>query len=293
MKIDDIARRDAKQAPTDVVRLVVTDMDGTLLTPEKQITRRSVKAIARLADAGVSVCLVSSRAPAGMIRYRDILKLQTPYAAMNGAIIRDRDGRTVSSLILPPDAVRAALDMLTVHEVDGWLFCGDDWIVKDATSGYVPHEQKALGVPPVVVDSFDAWENRVGKITGSSADYDLLTRQESEIGQLLAGQASVARSAPYYLDITPLAANKGYALREIAGLMGVEPHEVASLGDMPNDIPMLDIAGLCIAMGNATDEVASHAHFMTDTNEDEGWAKAVETWILPRAPGRSVSGGTP
>lgn len=288
MKVDDIARHDAKPAPTDHVRLVVTDMDGTLLTPEKQVARSSVDMIDRLRAAGVAVCLVSSRAPVGIERYHQALNLDTPYAAMNGAIVRDGQGKTLSTLTLPVEAVKATIDMLDVHEVDGWLFCGSDWIVKDETAGYVPHEQKVLGLAPVVTKDFGPWEDKVGKITGSSADYDLLGRLQGEVGQLLEGQASVACSAQYYLDITPLNANKGYALREIGRQLGFEPHEIACLGDMQNDVPMFDIAGLSIAMGNASDEVASHAHFVTDTNDNEGWAKAVERWILPRVSG-SVS----
>lgn len=284
MKVDDIARHDAKPAPTSVVRLVVTDMDGTLLTPEKQLTRATVEMIGRLTAAGVPVCLVSSRAVPGIVRYHDVLKLTTPYAAMNGAIVRDGSGRTLSSLVLRKDAVKATLDMCSVHEVDAWLFSGVDWIVRDATAGYVPQEQKALGVAPMQVADFGPWEDKVGKITCSSADYDLLARLEGETGQMLEGQASVALSAQYYLDVTPLDANKGYALREIGRLMGVAPHEIACLGDMPNDVPMLDIGGLSIAMGNASDEVASHAHFVTDTNENDGWVKAIEKWVLPRIP---------
>nr|WP_242010230.1 HAD family hydrolase [Acetobacter conturbans] len=269
-------------APTESVRLVVTDMDGTLLTPEKQVTRRSVDTIEKLNAAGVAVCLVSSRAVVGVERYHEALHLTTPYAAMNGALVRDAQGKVLSSLVLPPDAVRATLDMLDVHEVDAWLFCGTDWIVKDATSGYVPYEHKTLGIAPTVAKDFGPWEGQVGKITGSSADYDLLERMEGEISQMLEGRASVARSAQYYLDVTPKDANKGYALRELGRLLGVAPHEIACLGDMPNDVPMLDIAGLSIAMGNASGEVASHAHFVTDTNENEGWAKAIETWVMPR-----------
>ncbi|MBV1838086.1 Cof-type HAD-IIB family hydrolase [Acetobacter estunensis] len=289
MRTDEEARHDAKAPPTDVVRLVVSDMDGTLLTPHKQVTQATVKAIARLREAGVAVCLVSSRAMPGVTRYLDALKLETPCAALNGALIHDAQGRTLSSLTLPKDAVQETLDMFSVHDVEPWLFVGTDWIVRDATTGYAPQEAKTLGITPKVVSDFGPFEDKVGKLTGSSADYDLLIRQEAEIGELLAGRASVARSADYYLDITPLEANKGHALRELGKLMDVPLHEIACLGDMPNDIPMLDIAGLAIAMGNATDEVASHAHVITDTNENEGWAKAVETFILPRVPGATMT----
>ncbi|GBR08985.1 HAD family hydrolase [Acetobacter oeni] len=284
MKTDDIARHDAKPAPTDTVRLVVTDMDGTLLTPEKQVTHASLDAIAKLNATGVPVCLVSSRAPHGISMYFDALKIRTPYAGLNGAAIFDADGHLISSLSLDAGAVRDAIDMFDVHEIDPWLFCGNDWIVRDASIGYVPHEARVIRTTPHETKDFTPWEGKVGKVTGSSADYDLLERLEGEIGQMLEGRASVARSAPYYLDITPLEANKGHALREMGRLFNIPVHEIACLGDMRNDIPMLSIAGLAIAMGNATDEVASYAHVQTVTNEQDGWARAIEQFVLPRVP---------
>ncbi|NHN85286.1 Cof-type HAD-IIB family hydrolase [Acetobacter musti] len=284
MKTDDIARHNARGEPTGTVRLVVTDMDGTLLTPEKQVTHATLDAMAKLRARGVPVCLVSSRAPHGITMYFDALKIRTPYAGLNGAVIFDADGNMISSLCLEAGAVRAAVDMFDVHEVDSWLFCGNDWIVRDASAGYVPHEKRVIRTTPHEVKDFTPWEGKVGKLTGSSADYDLLERMEGEIGQMLEGQASVARSAPYYLDITPPEANKGHALRELGRLLHVPVEEIACIGDMRNDIPMLAVAGLAIAMGNASDEVASYAHVQTDTNEADGWAKAMEEFVLPRVP---------
>ncbi|MBO1359235.1 HAD family phosphatase [Acetobacter sacchari] len=290
MKSDDQARREAKPAPTENVRLVVSDMDGTLLTPKKQVTPATLAAIGQLREAGVPVCLVSSRPPPGISMYFEALGLKTPYAGLNGAIVFDAEGRTVSSLALPQDALRDALDMLNVHGVDAWLFCGSDWIVGDVTGAYVQHEQAAIRVEPIVAsEGFDPWVDKVGKLAGSSSDYDLLARLEGEIGALLEGRAHVARSSPYYLDITPEQATKGYALKQLAAMFGIEPHEVACLGDMRNDIAMFEVAGLSIAMGNATDEVASYAHVRTASNEDEGWARAIETYVLPRVAGAKGS----
>lgn len=284
MKTDDIARHDAKAPPTDVVRLVVSDMDGTLLTPEKQVTHETLRAVARLTELGVPVCLVSARPVQSIRMYFEALKIHTPCAGLNGAVICDADGKILSSLTLPPDAVKKSLDMLTIHDVDPWLYCGNEWIVHDTSDGYVPHERRVTRLTPQQAKDFTPWLDKVGKITGASADYDLLERQEGEIGQLLEGEACVARSAPYFLDITPLHASKGYAVRELSRLMNVPVSEIACLGDMRNDIPMLSIAGLSIAMGNAPDEVASYAHVQTDANDQEGWAKAVEKFILPRVP---------
>ncbi|MFT9297830.1 MAG: HAD hydrolase family protein, partial [Gluconobacter sp.] len=99
---------------------------------------------------------------------------------------------------------------------------------------------------------------------------------------MLRGEASVRRSSEMLLDITPALANKGEAVRELALAHGVAPHEVACLGDAHNDLPMFAVAGLGIAMGQAEDDVRAAAQVLTDTNERDGWAKAIERYILPR-----------
>ncbi|MDG6093623.1 HAD family hydrolase [Acetobacter sp. AN02] len=282
MKTDEQARHDALRAPSDRVRLVVSDVDGTLLDPDKDIAASTRQAIRTLAEAGVPVCLVSSRPPAGMSSFLEVTGKDLPFGSLNGAVISDGRGKVLSSLTLPEDVVRMAVDMLAVHGVDQWFYTDSEWLVHDETSAYVPKESRGTGIRPKVISSVDPWIDRIGKITGSGSDYPLLERIETEIGALLSGQAHVARSSPYYLDITPEGASKGHALKELARLFGITPDQVACLGDMPNDVPMMDVAGVAIAMGQASGEVASHAHFRTAPNDQDGWARAVTDYILPR-----------
>ncbi|MCP1202456.1 MULTISPECIES: HAD family hydrolase [Acetobacter] len=279
--------------PASRIRLVVSDMDGTLLTPEKQVTRHSIAAIQTLKQAGVPVCLVSSRPPGGMEMYFDVLGLHTPYGALNGGTIFNADRTIRSRLSLDPEAVQETLDMLKVHDIDAWLFRGHEWLVTNATGAYVEPEAKAVRMTPTAVPSFDDYRQDVGKVTGSSADYEALMRQELEIGQLLEGRASVARSCQCFLDITPKDANKGYALRQLASFYNIPIEEVACIGDMNNDVPMLSIGGLSIAMGQSKPEVAETAHFVTAPNSEDGWAKAMEQFVLPRvAPLSDTAGKT-
>ena len=95
----------------------------------------------------------------------------------------------------------------------------------------------------------------------------------------LAGQVSLARSQPYYLDITHPLANKGVALTELANLLGIPPTEIAVIGDGGNDVAMFERSGLSIAMGNASPHVQA-AGLDTDTNGEEGFANAIECFIL-------------
>ncbi|MFT9046497.1 Cof-type HAD-IIB family hydrolase [Acetobacter orientalis] len=269
--------------PAAHIKLVVSDMDGTLLTPQKQVTHHTLNAITALRHAGVPVCLVSSRPASGIEMYLEALKLDTPYGALNGGSIFNPDRSLRSQLTLPTDIVQEALGLLQEHNIDAWLFRGHEWVITNAASPYVEPESRAIKQTPNIVPSFTTMLAGVGKITASSSNYDAITQQEAEIGALLKGRACVAQSAPFYLDITPPNANKGYALHQLADFYGIAPHEVACLGDMNNDLPMFKAAGMAIAMGQATQTVKDQAHFVTAANTAEGWSKAVTEYILPRA----------
>ncbi|OAG78343.1 hydrolase [Acetobacter malorum] len=283
MTVTDNALHAALAPPASRIKMVVSDMDGTLLTPEKQVTHHTLAAVQALKQAGIPLCLVSSRPPGGIEMYFDVLGLHTPYGALNGGTIFNADRTVRSQLALDPGAVQDALDMLKVHHLDAWLFRGHEWLVDNPTGAYVEPERKAVRMEPQIVSSFAGSTTGIGKITGSSADYDAVARQEAEIGMLLEGRASVARSSQWFLDITPLDANKGNALRHLAEFYGIDPSEVACIGDMDNDVPMFKVAGLAIAMGQASDGVAAQAHFVTAANTDEGWSKAINSIVLPRA----------
>ena len=121
------------------------------------------------------------------------------------------------------------------------------------------------------------------KIVGVSDDHALLARVETEMLAALGTAATAARSQAYYLDVTHPLANKGVGVRRLAALMGVPMAEIAVIGDGGNDVAMFQESGLSIAMGNASDEVKKHAHFVTGSNDEDGFADAVEKYVLGAA----------
>ncbi|AOX19245.1 Cof-type HAD-IIB family hydrolase [Kozakia baliensis] len=289
MTIDLDAVHDTLAPMAKTIRLVVSDIDGTLVGPDKQLSPATISAAQALQRAGIALCLVSSRSAPGVAPFVSALHLQTPYAALNGGMVLSAKGDILSSLTLSASACSAACDMLDVHHVDAWLFRGHDWLVRDPAAPYVGREQRAVKLTPKVVPDFKPYYDGVGKIMGSSSDYPLLERLEIEIGAMLKGEASVHRSSNYYLDITHRDANKGYAARALAKQLGVDMSEVACIGDMSNDVPMLKIAGLGIAMGNASEEIRAQAHVSTGRNDADGWAQAMQEYVLPRAPSPNAS----
>jgi hydroxymethylpyrimidine pyrophosphatase-like HAD family hydrolase len=118
------------------------------------------------------------------------------------------------------------------------------------------------------------------KIVGISDDLDLVARCEKDAQDALGAQVSAARSQPYYLDVTHLKANKGTVATTLSKLLSVPLVEIATIGDMPNDVLMFRKSGVSIAMGNASAEVQKQARFVTASYKDEGFAKAVERYVL-------------
>ncbi len=273
-----------RAAPSSCIRLLVSDIDGTIIGPDKQLAPSTLAAAERLREAGIMLCLASSRSVRGMRMYLGPLGIDTPAAGLNGGEIVAADGSVLELQSLDAQAARLAVETLTTNRIECWLFTGHQWVIRDAAGAFVPREQKAVQFEPTVVESFEPFYDRIGKIMGATTDYPLLERVEIELQAMLAGEVSAHRSSPWYLDVTHPEANKGRAALRLAAILGVDPTELACIGDMDNDISMLQAAGLGVAMGNAPAQVAEAAHFVTATNAENGWAQAVEELILPRAP---------
>ena len=153
----------------------------------------------------------------------------------------------------------------------------------NSTRPHVAREEWTVKFPPTVVANFDNLLGNVNKIVGISDDYDLVARCEKAAQEALGAEASAARSQPYYLDVTHPDANKGTVVTTLSKRLSIPASEIATLGDMPNDVLMFHKSELSIAMGNASREVQAQANRVTNSYEDEGFAKAIERFILPLA----------
>lgn len=278
-------RTPQRPPPASQIRLLVSDIDGTLLDPDRTLTPATLDAARRLRAAGIRLCLVSSRPLRGMRAILDGIGNDAPAGGLNGAAIAAADGTVLDTQPLAAPAARLAIETLALNRIECWAFADGDWLVRDIAGPYVAPERRTVGFEPTVVSSFEPHMERIGKIMGASNDYALLERMEIELGTLLGRDASAHRSSPWYLDVTHPRANKAWAAGRLAALLGIDPSEVACIGDMDNDRAMLEGAALGIAMGNAPADVAAAAHHVTGPNDRDGWAQAVRELILPRAPG--------
>jgi Cof subfamily protein (haloacid dehalogenase superfamily) len=272
--------------PADRIALVVSDVDGTLVTKDKQLTPEVLAATARLRAAGVPLALVSSRPPQGIASVIEALGVDMPCAGFNGGVVFRPNCEIIAKRPLAAAMARVAVETLTRRGADVWLFTEGAWLARDHSGAYVPKETRTVGFGPRIVDGFDVFFDHAFKVVGASPEPDLLVAAEAELRTLFGGEATASLSQPYYLDATDAAAHKGTAVADIARALGIDLDNVATIGDGANDVPMFEIAGLSIAMGNASADTRARAHFETTSNEKSGFATAIERFVLPRVGAR-------
>jgi Cof subfamily protein (haloacid dehalogenase superfamily) len=258
------------------IALVVSDVDGTLLTKDKTLTESARGAVQRLHEAGIGFTITSSRPTIGMRFLIEPLQISLPIGAFNGSCIVDPKLNPIEQHLIPAPAAQRCLDILNEFGADIWLFTSDLWLTRNGDGAYVPHEKRAIRADPTIVTDFTPYLASACKIVGASADAALLQRCEVAMQQALGAQATAVRSQSYYLDVTPPGCNKGTFVQTIARRLGILTDAVATIGDMQNDLAMFRTSGVSFAMGNATDDVKKAATNVTASNEEEGFAAAME-----------------
>ena len=263
------------------IRMVIADVDGTLVTQEKVLTTRATDAVLRLHDAGIQFSVTSGRPPRGMAMLIDPLKLVQPLAAFNcGVLIKPDLTTVVDQKFLPAGVPENVIEAIESHGLDVWVYTDTGWFVRDPNAAHVAREQWTVKFPPTVVKTFAGLLGRVAKIVGVSDDYDRVAKCEKDVQQAGGTHISAARSQPYYLDVTHPQANKGGVVLAMSKLLNIPAEEVATIGDMPNDVLMFRAGGFSIAMGNAAPDVQAEATVVTDSCDEDGFAKAVERYLL-------------
>jgi Cof subfamily protein (haloacid dehalogenase superfamily) len=258
------------------IDLVVSDVDGTLLTKDKTLTDGAKAAVRRLHNAGIGFTITSSRPTIGMRFLTEPLAINLPIGAFNGSSIVDPTLKPIEQHLIPADVAERSIGVLDQFGVDIWLFTNEKWLTRNGNGEYVPHERRAIRADPDIVADFSSHLTEACKIVGSSADAALLERCEVAMREAVGNKATAARSQSYYLDVTPPGCDKGTFVQAMARRLDISTDSVATLGDMANDVPMFKTSGLSIAMGNAPDAVKKLATHVTASNEDEGFAKAIE-----------------
>jgi Cof subfamily protein (haloacid dehalogenase superfamily) len=268
-------------SPRQDIRLLITDVDGTLVNHDKVLSEAAKDAARALRAAGIELALSSARPPFGVRMLVEPLSIDLPIAGFNGGVFANPDLSVIERHAIAPDAARKSVRFLAEQGLDVWLYTEDAWIVPGKDAPHVARETFILRRDPKIADRFtdDELDNAF-KIVGVSDDHALIAKAETATQDILGDTASATRSEPHFIDVTNPKANKGAVVHTMAARLGLKPEQIATIGDGQNDILMFRESGFSIAMGNASDDVKAAADAVADSNETDGWAKAVRRFLL-------------
>lgn len=271
------------------IKLIVCDMDGTLLDSRKQISRVSLATLEKAREKGIFTTICSGRVHTMLSFYSNQLEIEGPLIAANGAAIYDnRNDKILFQKTIEPEAAQALL-----------MFCGQngmDYSLLTATSCFFSRNSirirrfeqynslaRADGLPEIPLRFFsadynEALSNDIYKILV----YELQEGQKKQTEAYLEQHPELTwtSSEEGLLDISAKGVNKGEGVRKLARILGISAGEVCVFGDYCNDIPMMEQAGLPIAMGNAHESVKKAALAVTASNDEDGVARGIEKYIL-------------
>lgn len=250
------------------ILLVISDVDGTLVTPDKQITKASARAAQLLYEKGIGLTVVSSRPPVGLRMLVEPLSLQLPMGAFSGGTVVSPDLAVIEQHFVPTSAARQTADVLAAFGVDIWLYTARGWLVRDPAGHYIANERRTIRADPLVVSDFSTHFENAFKIVGSSRDFARLAECETAVREALG------------LDITAPGRDKGTFLESLSKRLAVPPPAIAVVGDGNNDLAMFRKAGMSIAMGNAGEEVKARATHSAAANTEDGFARAIEQYVI-------------
>ena len=267
------------------IRLLLADVDGTLLTNDKTLTPAAIDAIGELRNVDVALTIVSSRPPRGMRMLIEPMGLNCAMAGLNGGIYFNADLSIIRSYKLVPSAAKKAVDLIQSAGLDVWLFTEREWLVQDRKAPHVEREVWILKFEPRVVRQYST-DDLAGavKIVGVSDDPARIDYCEVALTSILGDHATVTKSQIYYVEVTDSQANKGVVVTSLSASLDIPVEDIATIGDMPTDTLMFHKSGFSIAMGNSSEAVKAQASAVTDTNENDGFAKAVRRYILRESP---------
>lgn len=262
------------------IKLIALDLDGTLNNDQKQITSKTHAALMEAQQRGIRLALASARPSPGLFKERDLLRMQEfggILMSYNGGRITDAaTGRVLFETAMDLQQAKSVLRQLEQLPVTPILDDGIQFFVTDPDGYKVSYECRNNNMTCQRVDNLAELLPAPPVKILMSVQPEQLNEVQEQIAGFLPEGLTVVQTAAFYLEVIPCGIHKGQGIRNICGVLGIEPKQVIAFGDAENDIPMLREAGIGVAMGNAADTVKAAADYVTRSNNEDGIAAALE-----------------
>lgn len=261
-------------------KLIAMDLDGTLNNDQKVITEKTKAALMAAQGQGIRLALASARPSPGLFKERDILRLQDHKGILmsynGGRIVDAETGKVLFETSMDLEETKQVLRKLEDLPVTPILDDGVQFYVTDQNGYKVDYECKNNNMVCSEVGNLADFLTFAPIKILMSVQPEELVEVQKQIADFLPESLTVVQTAAFYLEVIPRVINKGQGIRDICKVLGIEPADVISFGDAANDIPMLEAAGMGVAMGNAQEAVKQAADMVTLSNNEDGIAAALE-----------------
>ncbi len=268
-------------------KLLVIDIDGTLIDRAGRISAANRRALARVREMGIPVSICTGRGAQACQGYIKELSLDSHHVFCDGALVSSSDQRReIHARPIGPPLVRQMTGMARQHGLNLELFSTTRYLVERETWSTGAHRD-FFGIEPTIIDFSRAWEREriiKGGLVTTSPDEVTRARDFCDcFAETLRFSWATTPAYPgvYFINILDPGASKGSALRALTAHLGISTEEVIAVGDGDNDISLLSTAGLAVAMGNAPEPVKAVADYITLDVEESGLAAAIERFLLP------------
>lgn len=273
-----------------MIKLIAIDLDGTLLPNNQLVPQRTVGVIRELVNRGIYVVIASGRTSQAAERIQRQLGIPgQPIIMLNGIMVSYKNEiRMVKGI--PLDVMYDSFNFCNERGYNfSVVFGGRDLTVmnNDDEFSYDCHSRLNLATNIVTIKTVEdmmeisKFSDEVVKINILDSNPEIIERATREAIEVFGSRVNIMRAGPCFIDYSPLGTDKGTALQILTEALGLDRREIMAIGDSENDLNMLKVAGISVAVGNALDNIKEIADFVTDNdNENEGVREAIEKLVL-------------
>lgn len=266
-----------------LIQLIALDLDGTLLNSSHQVTPRAAAAIRRAQEIGIKVVLATGKTLFSARQTMKELAIEAPGVFVQGTVIYNPDGSVRHQHTIPVEVLRRVIPFAEQRGCFVMVYSGERILVRqsDPRADLTKYHEPA----PVVVGSLiNALNNHAfNKVIIVGTDPRHAKAVSWQMQQMIGNEVKITFAGiPQQFEILPKGISKGQGVESVARDLGIDAAHVMAIGDADNDIEMLTYAGMGVAMGHASEAVKAAAKYITDDNDHEGVAEAIERYVLPK-----------